>query len=161
VATTPRSVSQAFLAGVIAGEGCFTVSPLPPRIDGTPRRRFRFVLTMADRDEAILEALRTCIGVGSMSHEPPRHLNCQPTATFSITGRKSLREALIPFCDRYLLATHKRTQYQRWREQFTAYEQRFPSNWGAGPSPCSVSGCDKPVRGRGLCRVHYYRETGY
>jgi hypothetical protein len=161
VVEATRQVSVAFLAGVIAGEGCFLVGSLDARVDGSPRLRFRFSMQMADRDEAILEALRRSIGVGSISHEPPRHLNCQPTATYSVSGRKGLREALIPFCDRYLLTSHKRTQYLRWREQFTAYEERFPSNWGAGPSPCSVPGCDKPVRGRGLCRAHYYRETGY
>ena len=40
------------------------------------------------------------------------------------------------------------------------YEARFPSNWGTGPSPCAIAGCDKPVRGRGLCRAHYYAATG-
>ena len=33
--------------------------------------------------------------------------------------------------------------------------------WGKGLSTCSVEGCDRPVRGRGLCRRHYYRATGY
>jgi hypothetical protein len=149
------------LAGLVAGEGCFTVGQLAPRVDGSPRRRFRFMLTMADRDVAIVEALRRFIGVGSITHRPPPRPNHQPTVTYAISGRKSLREALVPFCDRYLLTSYKRTQYLRWREEFTAYEQHFPSNWGAGPSPCSVPGCDKPVRGRGLCRAHYYRETGY
>ncbi len=32
---------------------------------------------------------------------------------------------------------------------------------GKGPSGCSEFGCDRPVRGRRLCRSHYYRATGY
>src|SRR4051812_1871739 len=106
----------AALAGLVAGEGCFTVGILSPRVDGTPRRRFRFVVTMADRDLPVLEALRAFIGVGSVSRRPAQRSNWQPTATYTVAGRKGLREALIPFCDRYLLASHKRTQYLRWRD---------------------------------------------
>jgi hypothetical protein len=119
------------------------------------------MITMADRDLAAVSAVRSHLGAGSIMRRPPPRANCQPTVTMAVSGRKGLREAVLPFFDRYLIASHKRTQYLRWRERFTAYEQRFPSNWGAGPSPCSVPGCDKPVRGRGLCRAHYYRETGY
>jgi hypothetical protein len=144
-----------------AGEGCFTVGSIGERNDGSERRRFRFLITMADRDLPAISALRSLLGVGSIMHRPPPRANCQPTVTLSVVSRKALREAVIPFFDRYLVAGHKRTQYLRWRDEFTAYEQRFPSNWGAGPSPCSMPGCDKPVRGRGLCRAHYYQETGY
>jgi hypothetical protein len=149
------------LAGLVAGEGCFTVGPIGRRNDGSERLRFRFMMTMADRDLPAVSALRALVGAGSIMHRPPQRANCQPTVTMVVGGRRALREVVITFFDRHLIAGHKRTQYLRWREEFTAYEKRFPSNWGAGPSPCSVPGCDKPVRGRGLCRAHYYRETGY
>ena len=118
-------------------------------------------MTMADRDLAAVTALRDFIAVGSVMHRPPQRPNWLPTVTLSVTGRRGIRDSLIPFCDAYLIAGHKRAQYLRWREQFHDYETRFPSNWGAGPSPCAVAGCDRPVRGRGLCRAHYYEATGY
>jgi hypothetical protein len=149
------------LAGLVAGEGCFTVGTLPPRVGGSPRLRFRFLVSMADRDLPLLIALRSFIGVGSIQYAAAPRVTWHPTATYSVSGRKGIREAVIPFCDTFLIASAKRTQYLRWRERFSDYEARFPSNWGAGPSPCAIAGCDRPVRGRGLCRVHYYRETGY
>jgi hypothetical protein len=154
--------STAFvLAGLIAGEGCFTIGSLPPRVDGSPRRRFRFLLTMADRDLPALVALQGLLDAGGIHHTPPKRPGWLPTATFSMSGRWSIRSSLIPFCDEYLITSHKHAQYERWREAFVAYEQRFPSNWRAGPSTCAVAGCSKPVRGQGLCRGHYYRKTGY
>ena len=158
--STLRAVGFA-LAGLIAGEGCFTVGALAPRVDGSPRLRFRLMVTMADRDRPMLTALRMFLGVGSIRHLAARRVTWQPTSTYSVTGRKGIREAVIPFCDTFLVCSAKRTQYVHWREQFVDYEARFPSNWGAGPSFCAIAGCDRPVRGRGLCRAHYYDSTGY
>ena len=149
------------LAGLVAGEGCFTVSPLPPRNDGSPRLRFKFMLEMAVRDLVVVTALRDFLGVGSISHLPARQDGWLPTVNYSVSGRRSVRAAVLPFCDRFLVAGAKLRQYLSWRARFTEYEAHFPSNWGAGPSPCTIAGCDRPVRGRGLCRAHYYRATGY
>jgi hypothetical protein len=118
-------------------------------------------MKMADRETEALRDLHRVLGVGAISFQPARRAAWQPTATYGIHSRRALRTALIPFCDEHLLWSFKRSQYLVWRDQFQTYEAHFPSNWGAGPSPCSIPGCDKPVRGRGLCRAHYYRETGY
>jgi hypothetical protein len=123
--------------------------------------RFRFGLTMADRDRAVVVRLRDAIGAGSIARQVPQRRGWQPTVTLSVSGRKSLREQAIPFFDEHLVAGDKRRQYLDWRRAFTEYEAHFPSSWGAGPSPCARPGCDRPVRGRGLCRAHYYEETGY
>ena len=71
------------------------------------------------------------------------------------------REATIAFAERYLLPSAKRDQFEQWRAEMDEYLQAHPSRWGLGPSRCSQPGCEKPVRGRGLCRAHYYRATGY
>jgi hypothetical protein len=118
-------------------------------------------MTMAQRDLAAVTALREFIGVGSIMASPPQQPGWQATVTYAVSSRKAIRESVIPFCDRYLIAGAKRTQYRHWRQEFTDYEARFPSRWGVGPSPCAVDGCDRPVRGRGLCRAHYYEATGY
>jgi hypothetical protein len=69
--------------------------------------------------------------------------------------------ATILFVDAHLLPCAKRRQFDQWRRDLDEYERRHPNRFGTGPSPCSVAGCDKPVRGRGLCRSHYDRATGY
>jgi hypothetical protein len=68
---------------------------------------------------------------------------------------------VIPFSERYLLPCAKRTQFERWRDELLAYRRDRPSRYGRGPSTCSVPGCGRPVRGQGVCRIHYYRLTGY
>jgi hypothetical protein len=146
---------------LIAGEGCFLVGSIGTRNDGSERLRFRFTIKMADREVDALRDLHGVLGVGAISFQAARRATWQPTATYSVHSRRAIRTSLIPFCDEHLLWSFKRQQYLHWRERFITYESRFPSNWGAGPSPCSIPGCDKPVRGRGLCRAHYYRETGY
>src|SRR3954453_22735468 len=62
------STEAFFLAGVVAGEGCFTVTVArPPRVDGSTRLRFVFSLAMATRDRPLLESLRDALGYGSIN----------------------------------------------------------------------------------------------
>jgi hypothetical protein len=129
------------LAGFVAGEGSFVITTRqPPFHDGTPRLAFVFDVQVASRDRSMLERLQTFLGFGSI------------TDLFSAT---------IPWADAHLLPCAKRTQYELWRDALFSYDQLRPSRFAKGPSPCNVDGCDKPVRGRGLCRSHYYRATGY
>jgi hypothetical protein len=160
IASTLRAHGFTF-GGLIAGEGCFSVARQPASQDGTPRLRFVFSVCMASRDRPLLEALQAFLGVGSVYDSEPGAPNWQPTSTFSVGSRRSHRLVTIPFAERYLLPSAKRRQFDAWRQRFDAYEAEHPSRWGDGPSPCSVPGCGKPVRGRGLCRAHYYRVTGY
>jgi hypothetical protein len=69
--------------------------------------------------------------------------------------------ATIPFADAYLPPSAKRRQFEHWRSSLVVYERDRPTQWGRGPSTCSVDGCDGAVRGRGLCRHHYHRATGH
>src|SRR5436190_23140378 len=62
VSSTLRAIGFT-LGGVIAGEGSFIVTTaLPPFVDGTERLRFVFEMTMATRDRAVLEALKSVLG---------------------------------------------------------------------------------------------------
>ncbi len=155
------NVSAYVLGGFVAGEGCFYTAPLPAFADGSRRRRFVFQVTVARRDRALLEELRSFLGYGSIADRRARRPEHQPTTTFSVASFRAHREATIPFAERYLLPSAKRDQFERWRGEMEEYLEAHPSRWGLGPSPCSVPGCGKPVRGRGLCRAHYYRATGY
>lgn len=133
----------------------------PTFADGTERLRFVFTVAVASRDRPLLETLQEFLGWGSISSQGSRRPGWLPTSTFCINSRRAHHAATIPFAEQYLLPSAKRQQYERWRDAVLAYEVEHPSRWGKGPSNCSVPGCDQPVRGRGLCRSHYYRATGY
>jgi hypothetical protein len=125
------------------------------------RRRFAFAVTMARRDRPLLQSLQELFGVGSLVDRVPQNPRWLPTATFSVSSRLAHRGVTIPFFDQHLLPCAKRRQFDAWRSEFEEYEQRHPTRIGLGPSVCSEPGCELPVRGRGLCRRHYYRATGY
>jgi hypothetical protein len=108
-----------------------------------------------------LQALRTYLGVGSVRRKPARQPHHQPISEFSVTSMRQHRQATIPFAETFLPASAKREQFERWRAALQQYQSASSSRWGRGQSLCSVTGCERPVRGRGLCRSHYYRATGY
>lgn len=150
------------LGGLVAAEGSFyTTQKLPPFMDGTTRKHFAFQVSMARRDRRLLEALRAFLGFGSIHDVPRRRSRWQPDSVLTVASRKAHHAATIPFAERYLLRSAKRKQFEVWRDALITYEQERPTRYGKGPSPCSMPGCGKPVRGRGLCRSHYYRATGY
>lgn len=155
-------ISPYALGGLVAGEGCFCITrKLPPFADGSTRLSFRFQVTMASRDRPLLEALRDHLGYGSIHDTRPQRATWQPTSTFTIGSLTAHHAATIPFSEQYLLPGAKRRQFERWRDAMLAYETAKPNPFGRGRAICSVPGCGKFVRGRGLCRSHYYRATGY
>jgi hypothetical protein len=151
------------LGGFVAGEGSFVVtSKTNPRHlkNGQPRKRFVFSVHVAQRDRLLLEALRSFLGYGVVYDTPPQRPTWEPTSVFAIGSLKGHREATIPFAESFLLPSAKRSQFEKWRAEMTAYEEMIGNRIGLGPSPCSMPDCEKPVRGRGLCRSHYFQATG-
>jgi hypothetical protein len=153
-------ISPYALGGLVAGEGCFCVGSANGETfsDGSARLRFRFQVSMASRDRPLLESLRGFLGHGVLINAPPRKSHWQPITTFSIVSMKVHHIATIPFAERYLLPSAKRRQFEAWRATMLAYEKAHPPRTR---SICSEPGCNRFVRGRGLCRSHYYRVTGY
>jgi hypothetical protein len=153
------------LGGVVAGEGSFCVTQQSKRfvVDGSIRKRFVFSVAMATRDRPLLEALHSFLRVGSLRDAPARASGLQPITTLTVNSVRSHRAAVIPFAERYLLPGAKRTQFERWRAELDSYWSALlpKQRSGDGRSTCSIAGCDRLVRGRGLCRSHYYRETGW
>lgn len=147
------------IAGVIAAEGSFMATAGGAYRDGSPRKRFRFELTMAARDRAIVEATRGLLGYGCIGASAPRQRGWQPTVTLAIGSRRAHRASTIPVVDALLPACAKRDQFERWWRALDTYEASLPPR--RERSICSTAGCSEPVRGRGLCRRHYYRATGY
>ena len=150
------------LGGLVAGEGCFTTSRrLPSFADGQPRLRFKFSVEMASRDRQLLEQLRDFFGRGSIHDTParPAELAAHEHLPHRLNCRSPRRDH--PFGEAYLLDCAKRRQFEEWKEALRKYEDENIRRSRRVRSRCSMVGCDKPVRGRGLCRQHYYRATGY
>ena len=150
------------LAGFVAGEGWFGTKQGGRFVrDGSLRLRFVFGVTIARRDRRVLEALAGFLGYGAIRDKPPGKPHHQPLSEFSISSVLMHRAATIPFAQTFLLPSQKRNQFEAWVQSMDAYEERRPSQYGRGRSRCSMPGCTGPVRGRSLCRSHYYRATGY
>ena len=116
---------------------------------------------MARRDRPLLEQLRAFLGRGSIHDIPARRRNWQPTSAFTIASFVGHHTATIPFAERYLLDSAKRRQFEHWKEAMHLYETTNAGRIRRGRSSGSEPGCEGAVRGRGLCRSHYYRATGY
>lgn len=159
---SPSSLSEVggyALGGLVAGEGCFCVARTKHAfVDGRQKCRFVFQIHMASRDRALLTTLRAALGFGSVNDRAPRS-NELPSSTLTVGSRKAHMAATIPFMERFLLPCAKRSQFELWRDEMLAYDAAHPRR--VGRSTCSVEDCPEPVRGRGLCRRHYYRATGY
>ena len=149
------------LGGLVAGEGSFIVTTRGTLADGAQNLRFVFQVSLATRDRSQLDALRHFLGYGSVYEQPPRRNGHQPMSVFTIASRKGHHAATIPFAERFIPMSEKRRQFELWRDALLSWEIERPTQYGKGRSPCSVPGCDRPVRGRMLCRSHYYRATGY
>jgi hypothetical protein len=151
------------LGGFVAGEGWFGTKRRATAFvaNGAPRLTFVFAIAVAQRDRPLLEALVAFLGHGRILDRARRRPHHEPISELSISSSLVHRRATIPFAEHFLLPSAKRRQFEHWRAQLEAYEAERPSQWRRGPSPCSIDGCEKPVRGRGLCRSHYYRATGY
>jgi len=117
---------------------------------------------MATRDRPLLEDLGALLQRGSIRDLRPQRAGWEPCSAFVVASLKAHHAATIPFCDRYLPRfTAKWRQFDAWRDALLQHERDRPTRYGKGPSPCSIPDCDAPVRGRGLCRRHYHRATGY
>ena len=151
------------LGGLVAGEGCFRSTERQERFrDGTPRVRFVFELSMALVDASLVHALHSFLGgAGTVRTRSPRRPGWQPEVCLTVASERLHRSVTIPFADRYLAPCHKRAQFDRWRRELEAYRARRIALLGEGRSRCVISGCERWVRGRGLCRSHYYEATGW
>lgn len=162
VPSAPRKLWGYTLAGFVAGEGYFSVSTTARlHLSGEPIQKFVFGVGVEAADVGMLQALQAFLGVGSIRSCPAGRPNWKPQVVYSVRSIKAHREATIPFADRYLLPCKKRDQFDSWRNALEVYAERHKVRWGQGRSQCAIEGCDRLVRGRGLCRIHYYRVTGW
>lgn len=133
-------------AGVIAGDGHFSVSP-----DG---RSFALVVQVDEADLELCQGLRSAFGVGTVRVGPPRRPGGRRVAVFQVRRLGDLAEVVVPALDAWLPRCHKRSQFDRWRDVLLA-------RWRSGtrrPRVCTLEGCEQRHRARGLCRRHYYEQ---
>jgi hypothetical protein len=142
----PATDLAAYIAGFVAGEGTFT---------GT-KRRHTFAVSLGEIDAATCELLRAFFRVGHVYHYPRRKPHYDDEVSFQVCKTEDLVNVIIPFMDEHLPPSFKRQQYEPWRAKVMEF-------WDTGMKrrrQCTAEGCDRPQKGRGVCRIHYYALYG-
>lgn len=144
----PATEVADFLAGVVAAEGCFVVSGTPPT--------FTFAVGLGAVDDTLCLELQRFVGVGHLTRSPRRKRHYDDEVSFTVRALADLVDVVVPFMDEHLAPSYKRAQYEAWRARLLDY-------WAQDAKrvrPCTVEGCDRPRRAKGLCRQHYYAAYG-
>lgn len=145
---SPATDLAPFLAGFTAAEGTFTRVGDPPT--------FTFAVVLGGVDAGLCDALRDFLGVGRVHRFAPRKAQYDDEVHFQVRALADLVNVVVPFMDEHLPPCYKRAPYQAWRGKLLEY-------WRDGarrPRTCTVEGCDRPRRAKGLCRRHYYAAYG-
>jgi hypothetical protein len=137
-----------FIAGFVAGEGCFT-----GREDGT---RFRFEVGLGSLDRHMCEGLHGFLGAGHIYDSSRREEHHDDQTAYMVQSLRELIDVVVTFMDAHLPPSYKREQYLDWRERLLDYWEHRAKR----VRPCTVEGCDKPRRAHGLCRQHLYSRLG-
>jgi hypothetical protein len=110
-----------FLAGFIEGEGSVCVS-----IKEHPAARFgyyvdpEFFIYQHKSGVALLKLAQEVFGSGRITPKP----GSEDVLVYSITNRRTLKEKVIPFFEKYMIFSAKREVFQRFREIVEAMEDR-------------------------------------
>ena len=146
--TRPRATNPDFLGGFVAGEGCFT--------RGAPRAQFRFAVGLGAADRGMCDQLAGFLGVGRVALWARRKAHYDDEVIFSVVRTADLVQVVVPFMDAHLPPSHKRDQYFDWRADLFDYWDHTMRR----RRTCTVEGCSRPQRARGVCRRHYYQRYG-
>ncbi len=110
-----------FLAGFIEGEGSLCVS-----IKEHPTARFgyyvdpEFFIYQHKSGVAILKMAKEIFGTGRIYPKPGN----DDVMVFSITSRRSIREKVIPFLEKYMVFSTKKEIFRRFKAIVEAMEDR-------------------------------------
>jgi hypothetical protein len=116
-----RSPIGDFLAGFVAAEGTFTRATVDGGSNG-PRPTFAFAVGLGATDREMCELLRAFLGVGRVRWYPRRQPHYDDEVVYAVRAFGDLIEVVVPFMDEHLPASHKRSQYDGWREELLAYD---------------------------------------
>jgi hypothetical protein len=113
----PRcSLTPAYVAGFVDGEGCFSVSIRPhPTVRYGGRRWLIgpvFQVYQHQDNAGILEAIRLFFGCGRVVPKGPR----SSVLTYSVYRRSDLESVIIPFFERNPLVSRKHDDFLKFKE---------------------------------------------
>lgn len=103
-------MNEYFLAGFIAGEGCFGIYKLKKRPNSY---NILFTIEVNKKDLRILKEIKKALKCGHLHGRYKR----PKIVRFQISNKREIIDKLIPFMDRYLIASYKKKQYERWRKK--------------------------------------------
>ncbi len=113
LAELDRMLFGSYVAGLVDGEGCFTLSA---NKDGeTAAYSAGFGIKLRLDDMAILQEVRRCLRCGTIGVSKPKG-NGNPQASFRVRSIVDLVQKVIPFFDEFKLRAKKARDYAIWRE---------------------------------------------
>jgi hypothetical protein len=138
------ATDAAFIAGFVAAEGCFT------SVRGRKDHIFRIGLGASD--VVLLEEIKGFFGSGHISGHERRKAHYDDEVNFAVRKLSDLVHVIVPFMDEHLPPSHKREQYLAWRAELLDYWEHRAKRVRL----CTIDGCDRPRRAKGVCRHHLY-----
>jgi hypothetical protein len=148
ITVLPATDLANFVGGFVAAEGTFTTAGSPPS--------FTFAVALGAEDRQSCALLRAFFGIGHVVAYRRRRSHFDDEIRFQVRKLKDLVEVVVPFMDEHLPPSHKRDQYLVWRTKLVDYWEHAARR----RRPCTVAGCDRPQRAKGVCRRHYYERFG-
>lgn len=125
-----------FIAGFIAGEGCFGIS-----VSQNPKYKFGysfspyFSITIHERDLEITQTIRRALGCGHIN--PGFHSG---HIIFGVTNLKEIIEKVIPFFVKFgFRGTFKEIQFKRWRKVIALLNWRVHFTQEGASNICTLS----------------------
>jgi hypothetical protein len=144
----PATELAAYLGGFTAAEGCFVCTG-----GGT---RFAFSVGLSAGDIVSCQLLQAYFGAGYIHWSARRLEHQDDQVCFRIGALTELVETIVPFMDEHLPPSYKRTQYEAWRARLLHYWEHDAKR----VRTCTIEGCERRRRAKGLCRSHYYAAFG-
>lgn len=104
-----------FISGFVAGEGSFSASKNKDR----PHKRYRFGITMAQRDGKILKKIKKYFkNAGKYYETESRQEEWKPQAIYTVQDIPHLIKIVIPFFKKHnFKEAHKQKQFDEWKKR--------------------------------------------
>lgn len=109
-------VSADYIVGLTDGEGCFYVNIQDRSSKWTPKIQNHFYIKLREDDRALLEAIKTSFGCGTVYIQKDSRLNHAHCYRFEINSHRDINTVLIPFFEKHPLHSAKQKDFVLFRE---------------------------------------------